>query len=52
MCLVWVSKAPYLAAVAMVRLFVALTTVYNFPQGNPNKLGIARKLFLRTIVFF
>ena len=48
-----VSRAPYLAAAAMVGLIVAPTTVdYFSPRENPNKLGIARKLFLRAIVFF
>ena len=50
--LAWVFRAPSLAA-AMVGLVVARTAVDYFPPGeNPNKLGIARKLFLRTIVFF
>ena len=53
MRLAWVFRAPYLAAAAMVGLVVAPTAVDYFPPGgNPNKLGIARKLFLRTIVFF
>ena len=51
--LVWVFRAPYLVAAAMVGLVVAPTAVdYCSPGGNPNKLGIDRKLFLRTIAFF
>jgi hypothetical protein len=53
LCLAWVSRGPYLAAAAMVGLVVAPTAVdYCSPGGNPNKLGIDRKLFLRTIAFF
>ena len=53
LCLAWVSRGPYLAAAAMVGLVAAPTAVdYCSPGGDPNKLGIDRKLFLRTIDFF
>ena len=53
LCLALVSRGPFPPAAVMVGLVVAPTAVdYCSPGGNPNKLGIDRKLFLRTIAFF